>query len=131
MSKSKKAAGVAPRTQAEWVSLIVSLLLLAGVVGLVVALWISPSGRPARFRVERGPARSEAGRYYLPVTVVNDGDATGAQVTVEGRLAVGGGEETATTTFDFIPARSSAEGVLVFTGDPSAAAVSVVSFQKP
>jgi uncharacterized protein (TIGR02588 family) len=131
MSKGKKTTGIAPRTQAEWVSLIVSLLLLAGVVGLVVALWISPSGHPARFRVERGPARSEGGRYYLPVTVINDGDATGAQVTVEGRLAVGGSEETATTTFDFIPARSSAEGVLVFSGDPASAAVVVASFQKP
>lgn len=131
MSKKKQTSGVAPRTKAEWVSLIVSLLLLAGVIGLVIALWISPSGRPARFRVERGAAHNEGGRYYLPVTIINDGDATGAQVTVEGRLAVGGEEETASTTFDFIPARSSAEGVLVFKGDPAAATVAVVSFQKP
>jgi uncharacterized protein (TIGR02588 family) len=131
MSEGKKTTGIAPRTKAEWVSLIVSLLLLAGVIGLVIALWISQSGRPARFRVERGSVRSEGGRYYLPVTVINDGDATGAQVAVEGRLSVGGREEAATTTFDFIPARSSAEGVLVFSGDPSAAVVSVVSFQKP
>jgi uncharacterized protein (TIGR02588 family) len=131
MTKKKNGSGVAPRTKAEWFSLIVSILLLAAVVGAVVALWLSPSDNPARFRVDRGAIRNEAGQYYLPVTVTNEGDATGAQVTVEGKLKGTGGEETPATTFDFIPARSSAEVVLIFKGDPASAEVRVVSYQQP
>lgn len=138
--KKKQAAGkqaapeatsVAPRTKAEWVSLIISLLLLAGVVGTVIALWLRPVQNPPRFRLERGAVRTEAEHYYLPITVINEGDATGAQVTVEGTLQGATGEETAATTFDFVPARSRVAGVLVFTSDPAAAAVRVVSYQQP
>ncbi|MGH9838486.1 MAG: hypothetical protein ACREEM_06865 [Blastocatellia bacterium] len=131
MSRKKLAGGVAPRTKAEWVSLLISLLLLAGVVGTVVALWLNPSGNPARFRVDCGAIRNEADRYYLPITVANEGDATAAQVTVEGRLRGDGGEEIAATTFDFIPARSRARGVLIFKGDPATAEILVVSYQQP
>ena len=130
MSK-KGAAGIAPRTTAEWVSLAASTLLLAAVVGVVVTLWASPSRGPARFRVDRGAVRNEGGHYYLPVTVTNEGGATGAQVTVEGRLEGADGEEAAATTFDFIPGSSSAEGVLIFKGDPTGAEVRVVSYQTP
>jgi uncharacterized protein (TIGR02588 family) len=131
MTKKKGKSSVAPRTKAEWVSLAISTLLLAAVIGAVTALWISQSKEPARFRVDRGAARNEAGQYYLPITVTNEGDATGAQVTVEGKLTAGGGEETSATTFDFIPARSRAEGVLVFNHDPASAEVRVVSYQQP
>ena len=131
MSKKKGATSVTPRTKAEWVSLSISIALLAGVVGLVIALWLSPSHEPARFRVDRGTIRNEANDYYLPITVTNEGDATGAQVTVEGKLKSGDNEETPALTFDFIPAHSSAEGVLVFKTDPASADVRVVSYQKP
>ena len=131
MSRKKREGGDAPRTKAEWVSLIISLLLLAGVVGIVIALWLNPSSSPARFRIDRGAIRIEAGRYYLPITVANEGDATAAQVTVEGRLRGGGEDEVVATTFDFIPARSRVEGVLIFKGDPAIAEVAVASYQQP
>lgn len=131
MTKKKGKTGAAPRTRAEWVSLAISLLLVATVVGMVIALWVNSSGQPARFRVERGAVRHEAGFYYLPVIISNEGDMTGAQVTVEGKLKGNSEEETATTTFDFIPARSSAEGSLIFSGDPASADVRVVSYQQP
>lgn len=131
MTGKKSRSGVAPRTTAEWVSLALSTLLLACVAGTVIFLWLNPSNKPARFRVERGAIRQEESHYYLPVKVKNEGDATGAQVTVEGKLKGAGGEETASTTFDFIPARSSAEGILVFNADPTQAEVSVTSFQQP
>lgn len=75
--------------------------------------------------------RNEANHYYLTITVTNEGDATGAQVTVEGKLAGGSNEEASATTFDFIPSHSKAEGVLVFTNEPTSAEVRVVSFQQP
>lgn len=131
MTGKKGEAGAAPRTPAEWVSLVISLVLLAGVVGAVLALWLEGTDAPARFRVERGAVRYEAGHYHLPITVANEGDATGAQVTVEGKLAAGGREEAPATTFDFIPGRSSAAGVLIFSAEPTAAEVRVVSYQQP
>jgi uncharacterized protein (TIGR02588 family) len=126
-----ESTGVAPRTKAEWVSLLISLLVLAGVVGTVIALWLRPTDNPPRFRIERGAVRSDADHYHLPIKLINDGDATGAQVTVEGTLRGGNAEETATTTFDFVPARSRVEGVLVFSSEPAAATVRVVSYQQP
>jgi len=131
MSKKKGATGIAPRTKAEWVSLFISIALLAVVVGIVIALWLRQPHEPARFRVERGEIRNEENHYYLSITVTNEGDTTGAQVTVEGKLKGASSEETSATTFDFIPAHSSAEGVLVFKTDAALADVRVVSYQKP
>jgi uncharacterized protein (TIGR02588 family) len=131
MTGKKSKTSVAPRTKAEWVSLIISILLLAGVVGVVIALWLSPSKEPARFRIDRRAIRNEVGHYYLPITVTNEGDATGAQVTVEGRLEGAGNEQTSATTFDFIPAHSSVEGVLIFDTEPTSAELRVVSYQQP
>ncbi len=130
MTKKKVTTIVTPRTNAEWISLIVSICLVAGVVGVVVVMWLSPASNPTRFRIERGAVRIEAGHYYLPVTVTNDGDATGAQVTIEGKVR-GSAEQVSTTTFDFIPAHSSVEGVLVFNTEPGSAELRVVSYQQP
>ncbi|HEX8749279.1 MAG TPA: hypothetical protein VF717_19040 [Pyrinomonadaceae bacterium] len=131
MTKKKAAGANLPRTTAEWVSLIISALLLAGVVGIVLALWLNSPDSPARFRIERGTPRNEAGQFYLPIKVTNEGDTTGAQVTIEGKLKVNEREETAATTFDFIPARSSAEGILIFIAEPGSAEVRVISYQQP
>ncbi|HSM82701.1 MAG TPA: hypothetical protein VLS96_13505 [Nodosilinea sp.] len=117
------------RNRAEWFSLGLALTLLAGVVGTVISLWLNPSLKPAEFTVEPGAVRTANDHYYLPVTIKNNGDATAAEVTVEGSLEAA--DEVATTTFDFVPARSDAEGVLIFSQDPSAATVRVVSYQDP
>ncbi|HVF88733.1 MAG TPA: hypothetical protein VNH22_01625 [Blastocatellia bacterium] len=129
--RGEKDPGIAPRSRAEWVSLLVALLLLALVVGTVVAIWLDPSAVPARFRVARGAVRVEGELFYLPVVVSNDGDATGAQVTVTGKLEADGEEEEASTTFDFVPGHSQVEGSLIFGSDPVSADVRVTSYQKP
>jgi uncharacterized protein (TIGR02588 family) len=114
------------------VSLGVALLVLAGVVGIILALWLEPSpGDPATFRIERGAVRSEGGRFYLPVTIMNEGDLTASQVTVEGELTVNGHKEEVSTTFDFIPGHAEVAGVLIFSHDPEAAEAQVSSYQQP
>ncbi len=119
------------RNRAEWFSLGISLALLSAVGATVISLWLNPSLKPAEFTVERGQVRAANGHYYLPVTIKNEGDATAAQVTVEGSLDTAPDDETATTTFDFVPARSDAEGVLIFSQEPSGATVRVISYQEP
>ncbi|MEK6301644.1 MAG: hypothetical protein AABO41_13115 [Acidobacteriota bacterium] len=131
MTRKKGKTSVTPRTTAEWVSMIISIVLLAGVVGVVIVLWLSPSNEPARFRIDRKAIRNEASKYYLPITVTNEGDATGAQVTVEGRLGGSADEQISATIFDFIPAHSSVEGVLIFDTEPTSAELRVVSYQQP
>lgn len=118
------------RNRAEWVSLTISFALLSVVIGTVVSLWLHPSLKPAEFTVERGSVRTAKDHYYLPITIKNEGDATAAQVTIEGSLDVAS-DEIATTTFDFVPARSDVEGVLIFSQEPSGATVRVVSYQEP
>jgi uncharacterized protein (TIGR02588 family) len=113
------------------VSLAVSLLLLALVVGVVVKLWVSQTEKPPRFVVETGAARNEAGLFYLPFTLINEGDKTAAEVMVEGTIGASGKEETSSTTFDFIPGRSRQKGELVFSADPASAQVRVTSYQQP
>lgn len=127
----KKRSGLEPRTRAEKVSLTISLSLLLLVVGTVVALWLNPSTNPAQFKVTRGAIRVEGEVFYLPFVVNNEGDATGSQVTVTGSLEVDGKEEEASTTFDFIPGQSRAEGTLIFSSDPVSASVQVTSYQQP
>lgn len=119
------------RNRAEWFSLGISLTLLSAVVATVASLWLKPSLKPAEFTVEPGEVRPAQDHYYLPITIKNEGDATAAEVTVEGTLDTTSPEEVANTTFDFIPARSEAEGFLIFSEEPSAASVRVISYQKP
>ena len=131
MSGKKGGGAPQPRTLAEWVSLAASLLLLAGVVGVIVWLWVAEPEGPPRFAVERGAVRQEAGLFHLTVAVTNVGGAAASQVRVEGRLGGAGQEERPATTIDFLPVRAREEAVLVFRGDPAGAAVEVVSYQLP
>lgn len=119
------------RNPAEWFSLGISLTLLSAVIATVASLWLNPSLKPAEFTIKPGQVRAANGNYYLPVTISNEGDATAAEVTVEGTLETSSPDEVATTTFAFVPARSDVEGVLIFSQEPSAATVRVVSYQEP
>jgi uncharacterized protein (TIGR02588 family) len=132
------------RNRAEWISLGISLTLLTGVMATVISLWLNPSRKPAEFTVERGEVRAANNHYYLPVTVKNEGDATAAQVTVEGTLDAAkedaakedaakevAAKEVAATTFDFVPAHSNSEGVLIFSQEPTDATIRVISYQEP
>lgn len=133
MSNNQQQASGESRTIAEWVSLGIALLLLAGVIGAVIALWVTSSDQPVRLKVAVGKARYEDGQYYIPFSVINDSTKTVAQVAVEGRLREDKEENAATTTFNFIPARSKTQGVLIFNNvkHPTEAKVDVTSFQQP
>lgn len=121
----------AKRSSAEWISLVISLALLAGVVGLVVWVWVREAGSPAQFTVERGETRQANAQFYLFVTIHNDGDLTASEVLLEGTLEVDGQEETASTTFDFVPGHSEREATLIFSADPAEAELQVMSYQEP
>jgi uncharacterized protein (TIGR02588 family) len=129
MSRRRKGTSTWRSSPAERVSFAVSLLVLAGVVATIVVLWWREPAGPPRFRVELGEVRSEAGRSYLPVTIINEGGAAARQVRIEGRTA--GSEERPTATIDFLPVRGREEVVLTFAVHPARTGVDVVSYQQP
>ncbi len=131
MSKAGKNASAAPKSTAEWVSLAISLVILLGIVGAIVWLWIHQPTGPPQFKVERGTVRNEAGLFHLPVTVTNIGGLAVGQVRVEGKLNNQGQEEIAVTTLDFLAVRAEEEVVLIFRSEPSGAVVQVVSYRLP
>jgi uncharacterized protein (TIGR02588 family) len=120
-----------PRSTAEWVSLGIALMILAVVTGIVISLWLQPKEETARFTIETGGVRVEAEQFYVTVMVTNLGDETAAQVKLVGTLTLEGREETAETTFDYIPSRSSERAVLIFSRDPARAIIRVASYQVP
>lgn len=121
------------RTTAEWVSLGITALLLAGVVGTIISLWVTSSDDPVRFRISVDEGRFEEGQYYLPFTIVNDSTRTAAQVAVEGRARIDEREETSITVFSYIASQEKVEGTLIFSEIKEATNVKVrvVSFQRP
>ena len=121
----------AKRSTAEWISLLVALAILAAVIGLVVWVWVCEAGSPAQFTVERGETRQANAQFYLLVTIHNDGDLTASEVLLEATLDVDGQEETASTTFDFVPGHSEREATLMFSADPAEAELQVMSYQEP
>jgi uncharacterized protein (TIGR02588 family) len=131
MSEDQSKNKVAPRTTAEWVSLGVALLLLAGVIGIVISLWLKATDNQIQFEIERQPIYEQEGQFYLPITITNSSDKAAQLVTVEGKLTVEDKEEITTTTFDFVPPRSKVQGVLIFNNNPKETQVRITSFQVP
>jgi len=131
LSSRTRGATASPRSIAEWVSLSIALLLLAGVVGIIVWLWVAEPQGPPRFTLVRGTVWEDAGLFHLPVGVTNAGGEAVAEVRIEGRQADGPGEERAATTIDFLPVRAREDVVLVFRRDPSRVRVEVVSYRRP
>lgn len=121
------------RSTAEWVSLLVAALVLGAVIGVVLVLWLSVGNRPPHFVIEPDEVRQEGGQYYLTFTMRNAGNQTGSEVLVEGFLPATGsdGEERSATTFDFVPAQATVDGVLVFSRDPAGVQLRVLSYQPP
>jgi uncharacterized protein (TIGR02588 family) len=131
VSNAGKQGSAAPKSTAEWISLVVALITLLGFVAAILWLWVHQPTGPPQFKVERGVVRNETGLFHLPVTITNIGGLAVGQVRVEGKLTNEGREEIAVTTIDFLPVRAQEEVVLVFRSEPSAAVVQVVSYHQP
>jgi uncharacterized protein (TIGR02588 family) len=124
------------RTMAEWTTLGISLAILAVVFGIIAAFWIRDDGMPATIEVTpmTSSVREEADAWYLPIEVMNRGDATAEDVMVEVELDNGQGEpETAEVTFTFLASGETSRGTVVFSSDPAAGTLTVrpVSFREP
>jgi uncharacterized protein (TIGR02588 family) len=122
-----------PRTPAEWTALVGSSLILALVVGLIVAQ-MSGARSPAAPTVTVGEVRPVGDLHHVDVTVTNEGDESAANVQVSAELTIDGEVvTTADQTIDFLSGDEEVDLVYVFEDDPADGdlAVAVTSFAEP
>jgi uncharacterized protein (TIGR02588 family) len=119
----------------EWTAAGLGAAIALAAIGFMVyeAVSAAPDAIPViTARVERVVAHPSG--YVVEFRATNDGDATAAQVLVQGELrGATGTVERSEATIDFVPARSWRRGGLVFGQDPRAARVEVrvLGFDRP
>ena len=123
------------RTLAEWVTLGISLTIVLSLVGLITYEYFGRGNRPAVIEVRPWleSLRQEAGAYYLPVEITNEGDQTAAGVWVELTLtAADDSQESARIHVEFLAGGATEEGVVVFRQNPAEGRLAhTISFLKP
>lgn len=124
------------RSLAEWVTLVISSLVLLLIVGLVLYDWQISKNLPPAFQVEVSEtAELIEGQYYVPFTLQNTGGqiARTVQVTAELNLPDSDEDETGEQQFDFLSGNERKRGGFVFEHDPQTGEliVRVASFGLP
>ena len=111
-----------PRSFAEWVSLGISILIVAGVVGLVLYQHVTRRTEPAVIEVQAqlDKVRRAGGTYYVPLEITNSGGVTAEEVVVEVELVPTRGErERAELTVRFLAGGDTHHATAVFKSDPT------------
>lgn len=106
-----------PTKPAEWVTFGIAAALVLAVLGAILSQVAAPSTPPSP-RVEVGTVEERDGQFVVPVAVVNEGDATAANVQVTATLTTDDGESTADQTVDFLAGGEEQELEFVFEDDP-------------
>jgi uncharacterized protein (TIGR02588 family) len=118
----------------EWVTGIISALLILGMVGWIAGEAILQEETPPQFRAEVRNTTPVQDSFLMEVEIYNEGSATAAAVEVRGEAIEGEDVlEAAEATFDYIPGKSSAKGGLFFKEDPRGHTVEVrvIGFADP
>jgi uncharacterized protein (TIGR02588 family) len=103
------------------VTLVISLLIIVGLIGLVIALSTNGGASPPRFTTTPllDQTRHAEDAYYIPVAVTNLGGVTAQEVRIVGELTSPGGESvSAEFTIDVLAGGESLEGTMVLTTNP-------------
>lgn len=125
------------RTKApERTTLVISALVLATMISVLLWSTTTTASRPPAISVEPhfDHVRVIGDRYYLPITIANNGDLTAQDVTISGEVETGQGQaETADITIAFLAGGEVEEAQLVFTSEPikENLTVGVTSFLSP
>ena len=110
----------------EAIAAYVGAFLALATIGIIVWDGISADGTPPIVTVESGAVHAHANGFVLEISALNSGDATAAEVAVEGTLSREGEiVETSETTFGYLPSGSRSHGGLFFQADPRAHDVAV------
>lgn len=125
-SKTATAAGKRLNTETlqphwiEWLTGAVSSLLILLVVGWISYEAVNGTDSPAELQVDIvSTERTDAGWRVL-FDLRNNGESTAAAVQVHGTMSEQGRlVEEAAVTVDYVAARSTAHGALIFTQNPN------------
>ncbi|UEM01840.1 hypothetical protein JL101_017745 [Skermanella rosea] len=102
----------------EWATALLGLAMMVGSIGLILYDAFDQD-TPPKLQAHAERHSTIDGRHLVEFVVTNDGGATAARVTVEGTLGKAGtAVETASVTFDYVPAHSRTRGGMLFDHDP-------------
>ena len=106
----------------EWVTGLVSALLIATLIGYVGWNALTEELKPPEFAIEATGMERVTGGYRITFDIENRANATAAAVIVRGELLRGEESvETVDVTFDYVPGESQSSGAILFTTDPGSA----------
>lgn len=110
------------RTIAEWITLGLSIVIVASTIGALTWLYIVGGEMPPTVTVEpqMNQLRQEDSGYYLPVVVTNEGDTTVSGVTILAELETGPSDpERSEFVISFLAGGATVEGAFIFQTDPT------------
>ncbi len=106
----------------EWVTGLVSALLIATLIGYVGWNALTEELKPPEFAIEATGMERVTGGYRITFDIENRANSTAAAVIVRGELLRGEESvETVDVTFDYVPGESQSSGAIFFTTDPGSA----------
>jgi uncharacterized protein (TIGR02588 family) len=123
------------RTLAEWITFAISLGIVLLVIAGVVATMITAGDRPPAITVQPRleQVRAEAGRFYLPLVVRNEGGRSVEEVRIVVTHGSGSDSSEAEVVIDLLAAGETADATVSFSRDPRQGSLSaeVRSFRQP
>jgi len=123
--KSKRRPSAKPHP-IEWAIGIASTILVAVMIAVIGYEALTSSGSPPKFSISRPSPAQGAKDGRVRFVISNSADTTAASVVVRGEWQRSDGTtETAETTLDYVPAKSTAEGALIFSADPGSGNLSM------
>jgi uncharacterized protein (TIGR02588 family) len=106
------------RTSAEWVTFVVSCLILLGVV-ILIAIQLPDGDNPPQPVAEVGQVRKVGEQFFVPVVVRNAGDLTAENVQVVASLTIDDETTEGDQTVDFLAGEATQDLEFVFADDPA------------
>lgn len=124
------------RTTVEWITLGISVMIVASLVGLITYLYVSGGSTPAVIEVKPqfDQIRQVQDQYYLPIEIRNVGGETAEEVTVQISLVSANGQTASVeVTIDFLAGHGRMKATVAFSEDPrqGEVMVDVVSYLEP
>lgn len=121
------------RSTLEWFVFGASVLVIAGIVGILGWAEVGSSHEDARFETVVQPIRQEGGSFHVPVDVKNVGGATAASVSVFAEVGRGAEATRVQDTIDFLFAGEQHVLTFVFDEDPleQSLRVGVEAYEEP